>query len=417
MTYQITAPMRMEGKVCLPASKSVSNRALMLQALAGGQAMPDNLSDCDDTQVMVAALSGMPHEIDIKAAGTAMRFTTAFLSATEAGEHVITGTERMRHRPIRLLVDALRELGADIAYVGEEGYPPLLIHGKRLSGGSLSIAGNVSSQYISALLMIGPTLEKGLTLRLTGEIISRPYIEMTLRMMEDFGAQTRWLGSDTIEVAPKPYQARHYTIESDWSAASYWYEMMALAPSESVSEITLMGLREDSLQGDSVVRDIFRSLGIETVFPSVSETGRERALLRRCLPCVERLAYDFSACPDLAQTLVVCCCELGVPFRFTGLRTLRIKETDRIAALKAETRKLGYVIHGEGYETLYWDGERLEPSREPIATYEDHRMAMAFAPAAFRHEGLRIAHPEVVSKSYPSFWDHLRSVGFQVSYI
>ena len=387
MTYTLTTPPCLEGIVRLPASKSISNRALVIYALAGRKVLPDNLSDCDDTRVMVSALESMPYEIDIKAAGTAMRFMTAYLSVTTGEEHVITGTERMRHRPIRVLVEALRSLGAEIDYLAEDGFPPLRVKGNALRGGELCIAGDVSSQYISALLMIGSVLEKGLTLRLTGQLISLPYIEMTLRMMKAFGADAQWLDGNSIQVRPKPYQACRYTIESDWSAASYWYEMMALAPSAMACEVSLLGLEENSMQGDSVVKDIFRQLGVDTSFSASTAMETGKALLRRG----------------------------GVTFRFTGLQTLKIKETDRIEALKQECRKLGFIIYDEHGDTLCWDGERCASTMEPIATYEDHRMAMAFAPAAFRHKGLRIAHPEVVSKSYPSFWDHLREVGFGIS--
>ncbi len=413
MTYELSAPKELKDCIKLPASKSISNRALVIHALAGKEIVPDNLSDCDDTEVIIAALRDMPYEIDIKAAGTAMRFMTAYLSVTN-GEHVITGTGRMKHRPIRILVDALRTLGADIHYKGEEGFPPLHIQGKMLEGGTLEIAGNVSSQYISALLMIGPILAKGLTLRLTGELISLPYIEMTLRMMREFGAEAQWVGEHAISVAPKPYRSRPYRIEGDWSAASYWYEMVALDTSAGTT-LSLEGLTEDSLQGDSVVKDIFEKLGVKTAFSPVQENTPPLATLERSLPVNKRLDYDFSRCPDLAQTIVVCCCALGVPFRFTGLQTLKIKETDRIEALIKESRKLGYVICSEHDDTLIWDGETCAPTQDPIKTYEDHRMAMAFAPAVFRHPNLRIADPEVVSKSYPHFWEDLREVGFGIT--
>lgn len=415
MTYELSAPQRLEGTIKLPSSKSVSNRALVIHALADKEILPDNLSDCDDTEVIISALRHMPYEIDIKAAGTAMRFMTAYLSVTE-GEHVLTGTDRMRHRPIRILVDALRSLGADIRYEGEEGFPPLHVLGKKLTGGALEIAGDVSSQYISALLMIGPTLKKGLTLRLTGELISLPYIEMTLRMMREFGAEAGWEDNHTISVAHKRYTARNYHVESDWSAASYWYEMMALHASPHAT-LSLTGLSEDSLQGDAVVKDIFGRLGVNTVFTSGTKGTTPLATISHCPRVTERLDYDFSCCPDLAQTCVVCCCVLGVPFTFTGLRTLKIKETDRIEALKEEVRKLGYVIHDIHGDTLTWEGETCAPSQEPIETYEDHRMAMAFAPVAFRRRSLRISHPEVVSKSYPRFWDDLRQVGFDITII
>ena len=230
--------------VDLPASKSISNRALIIHALSGGSTLPENLSDCDDTSVIIEALRTMPEEINIKAAGTAMRFMTAYLSVTP-GTHILTGTERMKHRPIGILVDALRTLGANIEYIGEEGYPPLHITGSTLKGGLLEIHGNVSSQYISALLMIGPMLKDGLTLRLLDHIISRPYIDLTLWMMGEFGAEAEWTSADTITVSPKPYKSRDYFIENDWSGASYWYEILALND-DPESEIRLTGLMDGS---------------------------------------------------------------------------------------------------------------------------------------------------------------------------
>ena len=248
MQYILKAPDNLKTEVKLPASKSIGNRALVINALAGGSYMPDNLSDCDDTDVILRALRDMPYEIDIKAAGTAMRFMTAYLAATH-GEHVITGTERMRHRPISVLVDALRSLGAHIDYVGEEGFPPLRIEGRQLYGRQLDIPGNVSSQYISALLMIGPTLTTDLELHLTGDIFSRPYIDLTLWMMKEYGADAEWTDKDTILVKAQPYTSRPYYIENDWSASSYWYEMMALSGGED-DEVVLEGLTDGSKQGD-----------------------------------------------------------------------------------------------------------------------------------------------------------------------
>ena len=338
MQYILKAPDNLKTEVKLPASKSIGNRALVINALAGGTAMPDNLSDCDDTDVMIRALRDMPYEIDIKAAGTAMRFMTAYLAATP-GEHVITGTERMRHRPIAVLVDALRSLGAHIEYVDEEGYPPLRIEGRRLYGRQLDIPGNVSSQYISALLMIAPTLTSDLELRLTGEIFSRPYIDLTLWMMKEYGAVAEWKDIDTILVKAQPYVSRPYYIENDWSAASYWYEMMAVSGGE-YDEVVLEGLNDGSKQGDSMSRYIFSLLGVKTTFEPSSLPGMQRVRLRNKGHCVPRLEYDFVNAPDLAQTFVVTCLALNVPFVFSGLKTLKIKETDRIEALKTEARKL-----------------------------------------------------------------------------
>ena len=399
--------------VDLPASKSISNRALIIHALSGGSTLTENLSDCDDTSVIIEALRTMPEEINIKAAGTAMRFMTAYLSVTP-GTHILTGTERMKHRPIGILVDALRMLGANIEYIGEEGYPPIRITGSTLKGGLLEIHGNVSSQYISALLMIGPMLKDGLTLRLLDHIISRPYIDLTLWMMGEFGAEAEWTSADTITVSPKPYKSRDYFIENDWSGASYWYEILALND-DPESEIRLTGLMDGSKQGDSITRYIFSLLGVKTKLQSKKAGIPQTITLKKNGHCVPKLEYDFVNCPDLAQTFVVACAAMNIPFHFTGLSTLKIKETDRIEALKTEMRKLGYVVKDIDGSELLWDGERCEPSLEQgIDTYEDHRMALAFAPYAMKHNGLVINNPQVVTKSYPHYWDHLRQAGFKV---
>ena len=414
MKYQIKAPSLLNQTIKLPASKSISNRALIIQALTGGSLLPDNLSDCDDTSVIINALTHNPHEINIKAAGTAMRFMTAYLSVKDGEEHILTGTERMKHRPIGVLVDALRQLGADISYIGEEGFPPLLIKGKKLEGGLLEVPGNISSQYISALLMIGPKLRNGLTLRLKGDVISRPYIDLTLWTMREFGADADWSNFETISVEPTPYKERSYYIENDWSAASYWYEMMALTNQED-DEIRLKGLMDGSKQGDSSVRYIFSLLGVKTIFESREEGVPTTVTLRHSDRCVPRLEYDFVNSPDLAQTFVVCCAFKNVHFHFTGLSTLKIKETDRIEAMKQEMKKLGYVIRDANNSELIWDGERCMPDLEDgIDTYEDHRMALSFAPASLCIDGLKINNPQVVTKSYPHFWDDLKQCGFDI---
>lgn len=411
MQYKLTAPIGLNTTVKLPASKSISNRALIMCALSGSKTLPSNLSDCDDTTVIINALQNNPYTIDILAAGTAMRFMTAYLAVTP-GEHELTGTERMKHRPIGILVDALRHLGADIEYVGEEGYPPLRIKGKQLEGGELSIAGNVSSQYISALLMIGPILSKGLSIRLTGDIISRPYIDLTLWMMREFGADATWTGNDSIRISPKPYIQREYTIESDWSAASYWYEMVALNRKQE-DEVRLTGLMDGSKQGDSIVRYIYSLLGVKTTFESTTPNTPSTLKLRNTGRRVPRLEYDFVSAPDLAQTFVTSCCLMGVHFHFTGLQTLKIKETDRIEALKTEMRKLGYVLTDIDGRELLWNGERCDADYSMgLDTYEDHRMALAMAPLAFKADNIVINNPHVVSKSYPHYWDDLRSAGF-----
>lgn len=425
-TYHIAAPDRLNTQVKLPASKSISNRALIICALseidrhkgsvlAPDAYLPDNLSDCDDTEVILHALRNMPPTIDIHGAGTAMRFMTAYLAATPSGTHTLTGSERMKHRPIKPLVEALRCLGADIAYEGEEGFPPLRITGRTLEGGLVEIAGNMSSQFVSALLLIGPMLKKGLMLRLLGDIISRPYIDLTIWIMNEFGAQVEWSSVDTITVEPKPYARRSYIIESDWSAASYWYEMMALT-NDDEAEVKLLGLMDGSRQGDSSVRYIFSLLGVKTSFAARRQGQLTTVTLRKNHHCVPRMDYDFTGAPDLAQTVIATCCAMNVPFRFTGLQTLRIKETDRIMALKTELRKLGYnVVDGDQGELL-WEGDFVSdtPPDQSINTYDDHRMALSFAPLALRHT-IVIRQPQVVSKSYPHFWSDMEKAGFSIS--
>ena len=412
--YYINPPKTLRGTVQLPASKSISNRALIIHALAkrGREdcvgSVPGNLSDCDDTAVIIKALRDNPEVIDIGAAGTAMRFMTAYLAVTP-GEHVLTGTERMKHRPIGILVNALRQLGADISYEGEEGFPPLRIKGKPLSGGIIDIPGNMSSQYISAMLMIGPVLENGLELRLKGSVISRPYIDLTLWMMREFGADADWTSGDTVVVRPTPYSQCDYLIENDWSSASYWYEMMALTDDPD-AEIQLPGLTDGSKQGDSAARYIFSILGVKTTF-----SKGDSVVLRKNNRVVPRLDYDFVNSPDLVQTIVATCVAKGIPFYFHGLQTLKIKETDRIEAMRHELRKLGVVVEVKENFDLVWDGTRSEPTGEPIDTYEDHRMAMSFAPLAFVRPGLAIRNPLVVTKSYPRFWEELKKVGVEIT--
>ena len=407
MNYIIKAPVDgVKASIQLPASKSISNRVLILDALSYNPFDAQNLADCDDTRVLYDALhSNEGRDFDIKAAGTAMRFLTAFLSKI-VGEWTITGTERMKNRPIKILVDALNSVGARIEYMEKEGFPPLRIFGSALQGGEISLDGSVSSQYISALLMIAPTMEKGLTLHLTGKIISKPYIHLTLQLMRQYGVKAEWIGS-TIKVQPQNYVPLQYRVESDWSAASYWYEIMALSRQ---SEVELKGLVKNSLQGDAAGAKLFAQIGVGTTFTP------EGVSLRRNGNTCRKLVYDFVNEPDLAQTFVVTCALLGIPFHFSGLQSLKIKETDRIEALKNELRKLGYLLTDKCGSILEWNGERCEPDEHPlITTYEDHRMAMAFAPAALvRPEGIRIAHPEVVSKSYPHYWEDLRKAGFVV---
>src|SRR5665647_367079 len=320
------------AQISLPASKSISNRALILDALSYSPYDIENLADCDDTNVLVSALDSNSTTFDIGAAGTTMRFLTAFLSKT-VGEWVITGSERMKQRPIKLLVDALNGLGARIEYLENDGYPPLKIVGSALVGGEIHLKGNVSSQYISALMMIAPCMLKGLKIVLEGKIISRPYINMTMQMMDEYGIDVDFLGN-VIKIEPQEYQPIPYKVESDWSAASYWYEILSLVGKGGVF---LKGLGENSYQGDSKGADLFEQLGVKT---SYMEDG---VLLSPNGELTTRMEYDFTDEPDLTQTFAVTCCLKGIPFKFSGLETLKIKETDRIAALINELAKLGYL--------------------------------------------------------------------------
>lgn len=406
MIYDITAPQqrKLNGEIRLPASKSISNRALIMHALSHSDHPIANIAHCDDTDVMVKALSSSDSAIDIGAAGTSMRFLTAYLANTP-GDWTITGSERMKQRPISILVEALKNLGAQIDYTEKEGFPPLRIKGQPLQGGSIHLDGSVSSQYISALLMVAPTMANGLTLTLDGKIISRPYIRMTLSMMEEFGIKAEW-EENVIRISHQNYAPIAYEVESDWSASSYWYQICAL--SEIGSEIRLPGLRNDSQQGDSAIAKMFEHFGVTTTYtPSgvtITHTQENQG----------KLQLDLVNQPDLAQTFVVTCCLLDVPFEITGLETLKIKETDRIVALKNECAKLGYHLQETDASLSWAGGEKASNQESPIATYKDHRMAMAFAPAAMRFPELKIDDPLVVSKSYPLYWENLKSVGFSI---
>lgn len=391
-----------ETSVSLPLSKSISNRALIINALTPNAIDIKQVAKCDDTDVMVAALSSTDSDINIGAAGTAMRFLTAYYAATPGRNVTLDGSERMRQRPISALVNALRDCGADITYAANEGFPPLTIKGSRLKGGNVSLPATISSQYISALLMIAPTMENGLTLTLEGDIISQPYILMTLSMMKSWGIESDFT-QNVITIAPQTYKATPFKVEADWSAASYWYEIAAL----SSGDISLQGLDRDSLQGDSHIAQLFEHFGINTVFDNGITT------LEPSPDTTPRLNIDLSDQPDVAQTIVVTACMLGIPFNITGLSTLKIKETDRLEALRCEMLKLGMELIIENDSKLSWDGNRMPIAEIPaIDTYKDHRMAMAFAPAALYIPGIIINDIDVVSKSYPDFWRHLQDAGF-----
>ena len=380
-------------RINLPASKSISNRALILDALSYSPYDIQNLSNCDDTNVLVNALDSNDTTFDVGAAGTSMRFLTAFLSKT-VGEWVITGSERMKQRPIKLLVEALNSLGARIEYIENEGFPPLRIFGSALIGGEIHLNGNVSSQYISALMMIAPCMQNGLKIVLDGKIISKPYIDMTKQMMDEYGVDVDFL-CNVIQIKPQDYQPIPYKVESDWSAASYWYEILSLVGKGGVF---LYGLGENSYQGDSKVANLFEQLGVKTSYLS------DGVLLSTNGESTSKMEYDFTNQPDLTQTFAVTCCLKDIHFSFSGLESLKIKETDRIAALINELRKLGFLLVESEQNKLEWLGERCEVSENiSIKTYDDHRMAMAFAPAALFYS-ITIENPEVVSKSYPDFW-------------
>ncbi|MDQ2773192.1 MAG: 3-phosphoshikimate 1-carboxyvinyltransferase [Bacteroidota bacterium] len=401
----------LRGSAQLPASKSESNRALILQALAGGGTL-GNLSDAHDTQLMRRLLAAAPtsYQLDAEDAGTVMRFLTAYLSLT-GWRGQLTGTARMQERPIAVLVSALRQSGARIVYLKNEGFPPLefagLVATDSAGPGEKYIRGDISSQYISALLMLSPRQPGGMLLHLTGAVGSRPYIDMTLALMRRFGADCAADGN-TIRVGPAPYQPTNYVVEADWSAASYWYALVALGAAGS--EITLPGLRRESLQGDQAIAGMMTHFGVETTFQA--EAVHLRQVARR--PVAAPLTLDFTDCPDLAQTIAVVAAALAVPVLMTGLESLRIKETDRIAALQTELAKFGVTLQHVLHDSFGLESKGLLVADQSVATYHDHRMAMAFAPLALRGP-LAIEAPTVVRKSYPQFWRELAKAGFAVS--
>ena len=472
MTVVPRFPLKLNASLALPTSKSLCARALVVNHLCEQPVHLEGLSDCDDTQAILQGLEALrnsedaPLRVDIGAAGTAMRFLTALFAATPQLDVVITGSQRMQERPIGALVTALQAAGADISYVEKKGYPPLHIRGKQLEGGTLTLPSNISSQYVSALLMIAPTMRHGLQLELEGKVASAPYIRMTMQVMKAFGVESKW-ENNLISIesgqryartlsshcggTEKMAQTASYTIECDWTAASYWYEIVALHP-DKTARVLLRGLREASEQGDAVCAKWFEALGVTTTFtaegailekstksPQValecdnstsedtelsSQTDDNFCESNEDLPqttshssqadyfsCKDAppLWLDFAAAPDLAQTFVVTCALLSRPFHFKGLESLRIKETDRIAALIAELQKLGKHIEAIGEGELRYTAQNDSSPAQPItiATYDDHRMALAFAPGALLFPQLSIEHPEVVAKSYPHYWEHL----------
>ena len=407
MDYQLTAPQRVCATIALPTSKSISNRALLIAALCGGDVQVLRPALCDDTAVMIDALARGGGDINVGAAGTAMRFLTAYFATRDGVTVTLDGVERMRQRPIGVLVDALRSMGAAIDYLGEEGYPPLRIQGRKLRGGDVTMPGGVSSQFISAVMMILPTIGGG-TLHLTGDLVSLPYLHMTAAVMSEMGAAVEIAGNE-ISVGDR-YTGRDYLVEGDWSAAAPWYALAALVPGSS---ITLEGLVSDSIQGDSRLVELAGRLGLASRFGPQGVTIDTGGFIGCCCSSFA----DMTSTPDLVPSWTVLLCLLERAFRLTGVRTLRLKESDRIQALKQELLKLGYVLKEDGDDAISWHGERVAISQAPpvIDTHGDHRIAMAFAPCAVRYPGLVIKDAQVVSKSYPAYWRHLERAGFIIN--
>ncbi|SEQ02206.1 3-phosphoshikimate 1-carboxyvinyltransferase [Hyunsoonleella jejuensis] len=392
-----------QSSVKITGSKSESNRLLLLQALFPEIEL-NNVSNSDDSNLMMKALASIEKIVDIHHAGTAMRFLTAYFAVQEGRETILTGSKRMKERPIKILVDALRELGADISYVENEGFPPIAIKGKKLSKHKVSLKANVSSQYISALLLIATKLENGIELMLEGEITSVPYINMTLSLLNEIGIETSFK-NNVITVHPSKSKPKPLTVESDWSSASYYFSIAAI--SKVGTQITLSSYKENSLQGDSCLVDIYKHFGVTSKF------NENFVTLTKETSAVKPLTLDLKNAPDIAQTIAVTCFVLGVSCDLTGLHTLKIKETDRLVALKTEIEKLGGNVE-ISEKSLHLKASKDIKPMVPIATYNDHRMAMAFAPVALKQPVI-IEDAGVVSKSYPTFWDDLKTIGFNLT--
>lgn len=406
MTVSLSHPsVKCYGKLRITGSKSETNRLLLLQALFSGLSI-ENTSESDDSEVMQAALKAKTDAINVHHAGTAMRFLTAYFAHLEGREVVLTGSQRMQERPIKILVEALRSIGASITYEKEEGYPPIIIKGKKLTGGTVTLPADISSQYISALLLIGPVLENGIHLDLVGKITSIPYINMTLSLLNNIGVQTEFKGQ-SIRVAPqKKPRLTTQIVESDWSSASYYFSVVALSDE---SEIHLTSYKKNSLQGDRVLREIYSKLGVNS-----SIEGQTLILKKEKVDLPNVLEWDLSKAPDIAQTIAVSCYGLGVGCKLKGLHTLKIKETDRLQALYNELTKLGAQVKVTDKSLELAAGSNFVADCS-LTTYNDHRMAMAFAPLALKVP-LIIENAEVVSKSYPTFWKDLEQINFKINY-
>ena len=406
----------LKGCIRLPASKSISNRLLMIRALSGNDFEIRNLSEAEDTvllQKLIASVNAgiatnKPKELDAGMAGTVMRFLTAWLAIRD-GKWVVTGSERMKQRPIGILVEALNYLGASIDYLAKPGYPPLLIRGTKLHSRELGVDAGVSSQFTTALLLIAPYLHDGLIINLKGKAVSSPYVKMTIKQMELSGARIKE-GKTRISVKPGLYLPVDFTVEADWSAASFWYEAAVFA--EDV-DIELVGLQADSLQGDSVLPMVYQNFGIKTEFTT---KGIRLTKIRRK---IDGFYFDFTHCPDIAQSVIATCAGLGIRGRFEGLKSLQIKETDRLRAMKNEISKLGIAIElineGDGNTAMEIKSSKGSfPPGLTFETYGDHRMAMAMAPLVLKTGTLKIMNPDVVVKSYPNYWKDLTSAGFDL---
>ena len=401
-----TSQSNLQAKIAITGSKSETNRLLLLQALFPNITLA-NTSNSDDSEVMQKALKGSEEIVDIHHAGTAMRFLTAYFAVNEGREVVLTGSPRMKERPIKVLVEALQQLGAQISYENEEGYPPIRIKGQKITSNKVSIPANVSSQYISALLLVAPKLQNGIEITLVGEITSIPYIKMTLALLNDLNIQTSFEGN-VIKVYPKKeVESKVMTVESDWSSASYFFSLAALANEASIS---LSSYKETSLQGDSALVQLYSEMGIESKFEN-----NQLTLTKQSNFTLKDVNFDLNNTPDIAQTIVVTCLGLGIGCHLTGLHTLKIKETDRLEALRIELTKLGANISVTN-DSLTLVATKDLNSNVKIATYNDHRMAMAFAPLALKVP-IIIENAEVVSKSYPDFWEDLKSLGFEIAEI
>lgn len=399
----------LNGVISLPASKSISNRMLIIQALCTVDFKIRNISNSDDTKVLIDALRICNKEtFDIGAAGTTMRFLTAYFSTLQ-GKRILTGSNRMKQRPIDELVNILQQFGADIQYLENEKFPPIKIEGKKLVASPVTIRGDISSQFITALLLIAPSLDGRFSLTIEQKILSKDYIMMTIKLMEMYGINIVW-DNKTIHVNHGQYVPQDISIESDWSSASYWFEMVSLTEN---STIELIGLQPESLQGDSILPDLYKPLGVEAKF-----TNSGIILKSKTTTC-EFFEYDFTNCPDLVQTLAVTLVAKKIPFNLTGLDNLSLKETDRIEALINELQKFDIHLKKGNNNCLSWAGdETIKPSDEiVIETYHDHRMALAFAPLSLKTGKINISNPAVVSKSYPNFWNDLNEAGFDITEI